>query len=184
MKKYGVILITIMLLSGSLWSSDYAFYFDLSGNYLASPDEKFRSFYSEDSFFPELTAGVRVLGDLCLWAGYGFFNSEGTTDYLYEEMKAKQSYLAGGLSYRRMLTDDFGFKIALGALQAAYREEGMDMEISGSALGFRADGGILIYIGKVYLELSNGYLYARDDVNGQKIKLGGYRIGLAFGVQF
>jgi hypothetical protein len=184
MKKYGVIFITIMFLSGSLWAADYSFYFDISGNYLASPDEKFRGFYGEDSFFPELTAGIRVLGDFCLWAGYGFFSSEGTTDFLYEEMKARQSYLSGGLSYRRKITDDFGFKVALGALQAGYKEEGMDMEISGSALGFRADGGMIIYIGKVYVELSNGYLYASDDVNGKKIKLGGYRVGLTLGLEF
>jgi hypothetical protein len=144
----------------------------------------FKGFYGEDAFLPELTAGIKIWGDFYLWAGYGFFGSKGTTDYLYEEMKARQSYLSGGLSYRHMLTDDFGFKIAVGALQAGYKEEGMDMEVSGSALGFRADGGLLMYIGKAYVELSNGYIYARDSVNSQKIKLGGYRVGLALGVQF
>lgn len=184
MKKYCGIILIIMLLSGSLLAADYSLYFDLSGCYLASPDENFRSFYGEDSFFPELTAGIRVFGDFFLWAGYGFLSSKSITDYLQEEVKARQSYLSGGLGYRSMITDDFGFKVTLGALQAAYKEEGMDTEVSGSVLGFRADAGIIMYLGKVYVELSNGYIYARDDVNDQKIKLGGYRVGLTFGIQF
>ena len=182
-KKFGIAFIMIFL-SASWLTAGPTFYFDLSGNYLASPDMFFRGLYGEDTFFPELTAGIQVIGNFYLWAGYGFFNSQATTDYLLEEMKARQSYLSGGLSFRSMISDDFGFKIMLGAVQSGYKEEGMGTEVSGSVLGLRADGGFLMYIGNVYVELSNGYIYARDTVNDQKIKLGGYKVSLALGIQF
>lgn len=184
MKKYFGIALTIMSLTITLLSGHPTFYFDLSANYLSSPDMAFRGLYGEDAILPELTAGIQVIGDFYLWAGYGFFNSKATTDYLREEMKAQQSYLSAGLGYRRMISDDFGFKIMLAAVQAGYKEEGMDTKVSGSVLGFRADGGLLMYIGNVYVELSNGYIYARDTVNSQKIKLGGYKVSLALGIQF
>lgn len=184
MKKYFSTALFIMFLSSSLLTAGPKFYFDLSGSYLNSPDMAFRSLYGEDAVLPELTAGIQIIGDFYLWAAYGFFNSKAVTDYLQEEMKARQSYLSAGLSYRRMISDDFGFKIMLAAVQAGYKEEGMDTEVSGSVPGFRADGGLIMYIGKVYVELANGYIYARDTVNSQEIKLGGYKVSLALGIQF
>jgi len=184
MKKYFGIALILISLTITLLTARPTFYFDLSGNYLASPDMAFRGLYGEDAILPELTAGIQVISDFYLWAGYGFFSSKATTDYLQEEMKTRQSYLSAGLGYRRMISDDFGFKIMLAAVQAGYKEEGMETEVSGSVPGFRADGGLLMYIGNVYVELSNGYIYARDTVNGQEIKLGGYKVSLALGIQF
>lgn len=58
----------------------------------------------------------------------------------------------------------------------------MDIEASGSKLGFCVEGGISCNIGKhFYTYFSMGYLAASDTVESVDIKLGGIKAGIGMG---
>lgn len=148
-------------------------------------DKDYKEIYGKSVFYPEFKAGIKTFGDFYIWAGYGFLSESGTTRVLEMEAKSKQHYISFGIGYIRNIIKEIGFKVEIGGFNVSYKEEAMDEEITDSAFGFRADGGIIFNLSKyVFIETSAGYLTASDTIEDKSIKLGGFKAGISIGLKF
>jgi hypothetical protein len=179
---YGIV-IAVFLLAG-ITLGDNVFIYGTS-NYLIPADKDFKDIYGKGLFYPEIKAGVKVFEGFYVWAGYGFLLAKGTTTLLAEEAESNQNYFSGGFGYEGRISDRVGYRVETGTFYVNYREEAMGLEVSGSAIGYRIDGGLNMDVLKnVYIEISGGYLAASDSIEGISIKLGGFKTGVGFGVRF
>ena len=181
-------LISISLMILFLWISVYAdekFMVTAAGSFLMPSDKNYKEIYGKGKFYPEIKAGYKIYRDFYIWAGYGFFSARGTTiPTLNEEAESSQNFLSLGAGYSKKITNRLEYKLELGAFSVSYKEEAMEEKVTGSALGFRLEGGIVFDLIKTFFaEMTIGYLKASDTVEGISIKLGGFKIGIGFGVR-
>lgn len=183
--KKTLLLIVIMFLILTGVASGENIFFTASANYLIPSDKDFKDIYGSGVFYPEIKAGYDVFEGFYIWAGYGFLSAAGTTTLLAEEAKSSQNYISFGFGYQGRISERVGYKIETGTSYVTYREEAMGLEVSGSAMGYRLDGGINFDVLKnVFLEINAGYIAASDSVDNLSVKLGGFKAGVGMGVRF
>ncbi len=152
-------------------------------SYLQPSDSGYREIYGDKVFAPEAWAGLRVYKGLHAFAGYGWFTKNGATPELGLEAKSTQRYFWAGFGYVGRVADMVRFKLEAGAASIGYREEAMELTVSGSRLGIRAGAGLLFLSRTLFTGLDLGYLGASDNVDGVPIKLGGFKASLCVGVR-
>lgn len=152
-------------------------------SYMLPADAGYKEIYGSRVFYPEAWAGVRVFRGFHLLAGYGWFTKNGTTPELGLEARSTQRLLWAGLGYVGSAARTVLFKFEAGPATIGYKEESMDVAVSGSRLGFRAGFG-LIFLGQtVFTGLDLGYIGASDTVEDVKIKLGGFKATVSIGAR-
>lgn len=188
-KKKYCICTAIALLTALFPAADLAaendFHVMITGSWLSPRDSNYTSVYGNGGLLPELTAGIRLKGPVFLWAGYGSLGAEGETPVFEETATSRQSFLSLGVGFRGRLAGDFSYDIDLGAVRVSYEEEALGLTASGSALGVRVDAGISLSFSRMFMtRASVGYLSAGKDLDGVRIRMGGFRAGLGLGVSF
>jgi hypothetical protein len=98
--------------------------------------------------------------------------------------KSTQTFLWAGLGYVGEVNRSILFKVEAGPARIGYKEEALDLDVSGSAIGFRGGFG-LIFLGQtVFTALDLGYIGASDTFEDVRIKLGGFKATLSVGARF
>ncbi|MGB2964897.1 MAG: hypothetical protein WBB69_13025 [Anaerolineales bacterium] len=182
MKKL-IFIITVLWVASSISYAEKLM-FSVSGHSLFPADSNFKDVYKNSILYPELRAGVKVFKDIYLWGSYGFFSVEGKTPNFQLEAKSTQNFISFGVGYLLSVTKSISLDAAVGGSFINYKEEAMSLEVTGSKLGLRFDGGLMYSIGKLFFaRLSAGYMTASDSVEGVEIKLGGISAGLGIGIK-
>lgn len=188
MKRGFLTSILVLLLMVPIYSAA-SFSVSFTGNYLSPADTNFKDTYGSGVFFPEVKLNYKVFNNISVWAGFGLLSANGETPGLGEEAKSTQNIISFGLGYSGDFTPKLGYKAEAGAAYFSYKEEAMGVEISDSAIGFRADVGIIYNItGTFFAEITAGYLSAGDTLTvfGEDvdIDLGGFKAGIGVGIRF
>jgi hypothetical protein len=182
MKKSAALIILSLLAAGTAAASDRLLV-AAGVSYLLPADSGFKDVYGSRVFYPEAWAGVRVFRGVHVLGGFGWFTKKGTTPELELPAKSTQRLLWAGLGYVGEVNRSILFKVEAGPARIGYKEEALDLSVSGSALGFRAGFG-LIFLGEaVFTALDIGYIGASDTVGDVPIKLGGFKATLSVGVR-
>ena len=182
MKRVAIIIVLGLFLAAAAPAAD-RWMVAVGVNYLQPADSGYRETYGDKIFAPEAWAGVGISRGLHAFAGYGWFTKNGTTPELGLEAKSTQRYFWAGLGYVGRVADMVRFKLEAGAASIGYREEAMELTVSGSRLGIRAGAGLLFLSRTLFTGLDLGYLGASDNVEGVPIKLGGFKASLCVGVR-
>jgi len=176
--------ITILVLCFYVFSNE-KFMVSVVGNYLNPSDSGYEDVYGSSVLFPELKAGYELYKGFYIWGGYGFFSKKGTTTELKQEAKSSQQFLSFGVGYDVKISKKFGYRAELGLLNASYKEEVFDEEVTGNSIGFGVETGILYRVWSGFLvKISAGYISASDKVEDVKIKLGGFKSGIGLEARF
>jgi hypothetical protein len=183
MKKLFWTAVVVLVLSSSSLAGRFLVSAEVS--YLSPSDSGFKDIYGSSVILPELRVGITIFKDFFIYGSYGFFSVKGETPVLKFEAKSAQNVISFGAGYSLSLTRAVSLEGAVGGVFFDYKEEALDTEVKGSALGFRVEGGAAYTIGKhFFARLSAAYLAASDTVEGVDIKLGGFRAGIGLGVSF
>jgi hypothetical protein len=194
MKRIFLILLVVVLLfcfvgenslKGDTGNSEGRLMVTASGNILSFADDSFKEIYSSSIFYPELKVAYKINRGIFLWAGYGFFSKKSQTPVLQLETKSSQQFLSGGIGYMSRISPGIEYIGDVGIFNGSYKEESMGIKLTGSALGFRIDSGLLFRVTRMFFaEMSIGYLSASDTIDDEKIKIGGFRAGVGLGARF
>jgi len=160
-------------------------------SFLRPADAAYRSIYGGQVVSPEFSASVRLFKGLCLGGSYGQFSRTGRTPELGLEVRARQSYLAGGVSYLLRMSPSLCLQAGAGLAGLSFREEAFGAEVRGHRTGFRAEGGVLLAPEdeRVFMGLTVGYVSARvpgagfDPPLAQALRLGGFKVTVSIGIQ-
>jgi hypothetical protein len=182
MKRVAIIILLGLFLAAAAPAAD-RWMVAVGVSYLQPADSGYRETYSDKIFAPEAWAGVEISRGLHAFAGYGWFTKNGATPELGLEAKSTQRYFWAGFGYVGRVADMVRFKLEAGAASIGYREEAMELTVSGSRLGIRAGAGLLFLSRTLFTGLDLGYLGASDNVEGVPIKLGGFKASLCVGVR-
>lgn len=148
---------------------------------LQPADAAYREIYGSKVFFPEAAAGVRFAGNLYIVGGYGWFARTGKTPDLGLDARSSQRFLWAGLGFVGPVAKGLEFKIEAGAAGIFFKEEAMEIIVSGSRLGFLAGAGLLVSRGPFFAGLDMGYVAGAGTVEDVKIKLGGPKASFSLG---
>ncbi len=184
MKRTSIVLLLILAFTaGTTFAADHLL---LSGGVgiMQPADSAYRDIYGSGVVYPEGALGIRLYRDLYLMSGVGVMSKKGTTPELGFAAKSTQTFITAGLGYLANISGGLKWKIEAGLADISYKEEAMDLSVSGSSLGWQAETGLMVMMGKtVFAGLTMGYLSASDTVEDVKIKLGGFRASVSIGVR-
>ncbi len=156
-----------------------------SGGVLRHADSGYRDLYGSTVFYPELAFRAVVYKAVFAWAGFGFFSGSGKTELLGYDAETSRNILSLALGARLRLTDALFAVADVGLCRFGYKETAMDMEVKGSAIGFRLDAGLAYDLTKsLSIEARVGYLSGSDKYEGESFKLGGVVGSLGLGLRF
>jgi hypothetical protein len=181
MKKATVILLIFSIAATAAGEDRIIFTAGLG--ILRHADPWYRGTYGPTVFIPEVGAAVRLYGGFYLEGGFGTFSKVGETQELLLPSKSTQSFLTVGLAYLSGLSESFLFKMEVGIADLIYREEAMEISVTGSQLGYQAGLGCFFTRKAAFVGLNLNYIMASDKVDEVEFKLGGARVTLALGIR-
>jgi len=187
MKKLVILLVFAVALTGMSWAQDQDSKISicLTGNILMPNDGGYKDTYGKSRFYPELRVAYSLGKSFFVYGSYGLLSASGETPVLKLEAKSTQHIISVGGGYGGVLSGKLSYRIGVGLFLDSYKETAMDIEATGSAIGFRADAGLCYAItDKFSAHAGIGYLTGKDDVEGESIKLGGFRVGAGIGYKF
>ena len=183
MRKHAALFVILLLAAGSAAAADRVLV-AAGMSYLLPADPGYKEIYGARAFYPEAWAGVRVFHGVHVMGGFGWLRKNGTTPELGLPAKSTQTFLWAGLGYIGAVHRSILFKVEAGPASIGYKEEALDLAVSGSGLGFRGGFG-LIFLGEtVFTALDIGYIGASDTFEDVRIKLGGFKATLSVGARF
>lgn len=184
MKKTIIVPVLILILCSTVQAGNM-FGISVIGNYLSPSDDDYTTIYGKGMIYPELKIEFTVFKGLSVWLGYGFLTADGIIPTLEYEAKSNQHHLSFGAGYTIKFLHFMGAKFQLGSFNVYYIEKTTDIEETGLAFGYRADLGLIFYLGNhVFIGLTGGYLNAGKSLYGRTVKFGGFKGGLEFGISF
>jgi hypothetical protein len=178
--KTLLVILVPLLLAGTALAADRLIV-TVGGSYMHPGDSGYRDIYGGQAFFPEATVGVRLSGGLYLAAGIGTLTKHGKTPELELDAKSTQTFLTAGLGYLAKVSGPVRFFLEAGAADAIFREESMDLSVSGSKVGFHGRMGFMVTGKTVLAGFSLGYLAASGTVEDVEIKMGGPKASVFVG---
>jgi len=182
MKRTSTVLLLILALAaGTASAADHLM---ISGgvSIMQPADSAYRDIYGSGVVYPEGALGIRLYRDLYLMGGVGVMTKKGTTPELGFAAKSTQTFISAGLGYLANISGGLKWKIEAGIADISYKEQAMDLSVSGSSLGWQVETGLMVMMGKtVFAGVAMGYISASDTVEDVKIKLGGFRASLSLG---
>jgi len=188
MKKTLIIVLLVLFsvsLMGADKSDDKKFFLSVNVNLLSPADGNYKDIYGSTVVYPGIEIGFRVFNKIYLLAGYEKISNDGKTPILDEIAKSTQNISYFGLRYRGSFSDKFGYLAELGGSSFSYKEEAFGEVVKGSKIGFFLNGGIDYDLGeRFFVTFIIGYSSASDNIEGVKIKFGGLKSSLGFGIKF
>jgi hypothetical protein len=180
MKKTIPILLVFLLLAGTSHAADRLMV-TVGGTYMHPDDSGYRDVYGGQAFFPEVTAGLRLVGGLYLAGGFGALTKHGKTPELGLDAKSTQTFLTAGLGLITTVSGPARFFLEAGGADVLFREESMETTVSGSKIGYYGRMGLVVAGKTVLGGFSLGYLAASGTVEDVKIKMGGPKASVFVG---
>ncbi len=158
--------------------------FSAGVGFLFPADSNYREIYGQQVLGPEFKLGVKIVSDFYVYGSFFNFNKKGRTQILEEATSSKQQFIGGGLAYFPYLNRNWKLFIGAGVGSLSYKEEAMDLTVSGSKLGFLLEGGIYFKERFMLIGLNAGYCSSSDTYEEVKFKIGGARTSLSLGFIF
>ncbi|MCX8160779.1 MAG: hypothetical protein N3G18_07590 [Candidatus Saccharicenans sp.] len=177
------LLIGLVLLRVPALRADTAM-LSISYGYLFPADSGYKEVYGNKAMVPELKLGFRVISDVYIYGMFSTLSQNGTTPELNEPAHSKQQFLGGGLAYFPYLTRHLKLFIGAGVAAATYKEEAMEITVSGNKVGFLVEGGLYLKEKFVLIGVSGSYCAASDTYEGVDFKIGGARASAVLGFSF
>jgi len=186
MRKFALV---VLLMAGVVApvraSAESRFTVLASGGVLRHTDSDYRDLYGSTVFYPELAFRAVFYKDVFAWAGFGFFSGSGKTELLGYDAETSRNILSLGVGTRLRLTGALFAVADVGLCRFGYKETAMEMEVKGSAIGFRLDAGLAYDLTKsLVIEARFGFLSGSDEYEGESFKLGGVLGSLGLGLRF
>jgi hypothetical protein len=178
---------------------DLKFFISITGNYMIPSEKDFSDSYGSGIFDPEIRAGYKFSRAFYIWGGYSFSSKSSTSSPVDDpniktSAKWQQKFFSLGLGYNRNISFKFGWKAEVGVVYVSCTEEMIIKEKeenvffgeeSGKTMGVRIGGsGIFKISGRLFTEISMGYLFASSTIDDISIKLGGLKAGIGLGLRF
>lgn len=147
-------------------------------------DKHYKEVYSGSAALPQIKAGVQLIRNFYLIAGYGFFTADGTIKEWSAPAKSTQNIFMAGFRINKRFTPRLAWKIDAMAVVFKYKEEALETLISKSTTGYGLEGGFSYELAKyLFTEISIGYLYGSDIHIDREVDLGGLRMGFSLGLK-
>lgn len=189
MKKSLIPVLLVVVLSGSIWSSD-RFFVSLAARGILPFDSGYTELYGKTQFSPGAKFGCEIFRGISLWGGYGLSSGKGTIPLLGDATRSIQHFLSAGIGFRIPLSKRTQWIVYAGGCDVLYREEAMGLTVNDSAWGFEAGTDVRFFLKKKwFVSLTASCLYARavahPPLGGTaEIELGGACLGGGFGFTF
>ncbi|MDD8020697.1 MAG: hypothetical protein PHU81_05880 [Acidobacteriota bacterium] len=182
----GILLLFFFLLSWLSISGQAAekVMLTISGGYIFLADANYKDVYGETLFVPEVKLGARIIDQVYV---YGFFitgSKDGISPDLELPTHSRQQFYGGGVGYFPSFGRHLKLFIGLGVANAAYKEEAMEITVSGNKIGLNFEAGIYYREKFLFSGIEAGYCQAKDTYEGVNFKIGGARLSLAVGFIF
>ncbi|MCP4152216.1 MAG: hypothetical protein GY757_31040 [bacterium] len=206
--KKTLIFISIILLFSGFISAKKNFMLTVSGNYISFTDSTYKDNYGDKKYFPEGKLSIKLKGNIYLWGSYGYYSSsynwsewsnKGVVDSdLSGDSTSEKTIICGGVGFWAgyIARHDFSLKLEAGVcsisnkLDATVSRKSDDVMVredkaTESGLGFRINlGGTYGFSETFFAETTIGVLYAADKIDGERVKLGGFRASVGLGIRF
>ena len=156
----------------------------VSGSYIFPADAGYKNVYGETLFVPEFKLGVRIIDQLYVYGLFMTGSKDGTTPDLELTTHSRQQFFGGGLGYFPSVGRHLKVFIGAGVANASYKEEAMELTISGNKIGLNLEAGIYYKEKFLFSGIEAGYCQAKDNYEGVDFKIGGGRLSLVLGVVF
>jgi hypothetical protein len=181
MKKLAIVVV-VLFLAGTAFADDN-FLISVGANAIRPSDGTYRSIYGGQIFYPEVQASYRIFSHFYATAGYGAFSKSGRTPELNLEAQSSQSFLSFGLSGIFRVSSAFCVEAQAAGVRMGYKEEALDIRVTGSAPGFKVEGGVLWMkeAGEIFLGLKGGFV--TGTIKDRDVRLGGAKVCLVFGIR-
>ncbi len=184
MKRISILFILLVLFAAAGTASAADHVLVSAGAAVVQPsDSAYRDVYGSGIVCPEGAIGIRLYKDLYLMGGLGILSKKGETPDLGLPAKSRQTFITAGLGYLARISGGLRWKFEAGIADINYKEEAMDLTVSGSSLGWQAETGLMLMGKVVFAGVTMGYMSASDTVEDVKIKLGGFRASVSIGVR-
>lgn len=125
---------------------------------------------------------VSIAGGLGAWAGGHVFSKTGKMTFTEEETKLSLTPIYAGLRYR------FGASRAVpylgaGLASISYKEETPLGDVSGSAIGYAGQAGVIVKLGKkAFIDLKAMYTHGKDTPLDVEADFSGFQFGVGVGI--
>lgn len=207
MKKPLGLVLLILLFSSMATAAGNRVILTLYGNYLNLPANSFTNQASQNKIFFEAKAAVAVSGNIYLWASHGYFplhdswtgwdsKSSFAKDINADRTLAKRIISGGcGVFMGYFEQGQFAVRTEIGICgitnvidstirNIATTEFIRSEESRQSGIGVRANLAFTYGLYKnIFAEISGGYMYASDKIDGVRTNLGGFHLALGLGIQ-
>ncbi len=208
MKRMVLSLGAILLFAGALTASETKFIFTLQTNYLNVANNAFTSQTGKKKIYAEGKAAVTIYQNLYLWGSYGAFPIHDTLTQWSSKAAFDADISIARVLEKRVISGGIGFFIGYLEPQelSVKTEIGVcsitnvidwtftnivtdtivkSDEAKQAGVGLRGNLGVTYGLFKnLFAEISIGYMYSADTINGVKSKLGGLHYGLGLGIRF
>jgi hypothetical protein len=183
-RKFWLVFLGVLIISGMARLRADTVMFSLSGGYMFPADTGYREVYGRNIIAPEVKLGFRIFSDLYIYGSFMTLSKKGFTPQLQEPASSSQQFFGGGLAYFPYLSQHWKAFIGAGVVNVSYKEEAMEVTVSGNKLGFSFEAGIYLKEKFVFTGINAGYCFAKDTYEGVDFKMGGTRASLVLGFVF
>jgi len=206
MKKSLCLVFVFLLFSGVAFAAGGKLIFNLYGNCLDLPANSFTGQDSQYKVFFEAKAAYMVQGNLYVWAGHGYFplrdswTSWSSKNSFASDIRVKRTLakriISGGCGFFAgyLEKDQIAVRAEIGICSIANVIDTTVSDIETDELlraredrqaGIGVRGNLAFTYGlykNIFAELSVGYMYASDKIDGVRTNLGGLHLQLGLGI--
>jgi hypothetical protein len=200
------LLVALLSLSATLPAKSFTFV--AGGNYLSIASDSFENNYGKKKYFPEGKLTLRFLGNLYIWGSYGWLKGKNTwvewsnKGVPLADVDGKsvvdKTIIAGGLGFYIGYLNPGQFSIKLEAGLCSIKDDIKNTKTfmssnqllesntnQFSGIGYKGTFGVTYGLFRsVFAEVTIGYLYAGETIDGERTNLGGLRASLGLGLEF
>lgn len=207
MRKLTALVVIALACACMLPAAEGRAILNLYGAALNVAENQFTGQDSRQKVFFEAKAAVAVSGNIYLWASHGYFpirdswkswerKSSFAPDALYERRLGKRVIAGGGGLYLGYFEPgQLAVRVEAGVCHiandidatATFIESGQFIRsLEGRQSGIGGRGNLSFTYGlyrSLFAEVSAGYMYAADTIEGVRSNLGGFHVALGLGMQ-
>ena len=182
-KKFLFFLLLGTLIMASSLSAE-TLLLTFGAGYLFPADSGYKEVYGNRVMVPEFKIGLRLYRDFYLYGNFFYASKKGMTPELQEPASSKQQFFGGGLAYFPYLNKHLKAYLGAGVVAVTYKEEAMEIMVSGNKLTFSVEGGLYLKEKFLLLGINAAYCAASATYEAVNFKIGGSRAAVLLGFVF
>lgn len=154
-------------------------------NLFNSTSADYRQIYGPAVLMPELKITAKAYRNFTLWGSFAMISKDGYIEEVEEDTHINQTLLGFGLGYAHDLSAKLRLRGELGMTYIRFKEDALNLTQKGSGLGWKIGANLDYFINKrLFAMLTAAYCSASDEIENNKIKLGGFQAGIGLGFAF